>query len=274
MVNRRNLNGKVVLITGATGGLGQALCFAFGRRGARLGLLDLDQGALDGLAKKLEADNVQCARQICDVTDAENCQKSISVLAKELGGVDVLVNNAGITQRSAFVDTELSVYRRVMEVNFFGSLHCTKAALPFLLKSQGQIVAISSVAGFAPLIARTGYSASKHALHGLFGSLRAELRPRGVDVLLVSPSFIRTNININALDAKGQKNRHPQATVGQVLSADKAAQKIVRAVMQNQSWVFLTMLSWFSHLLMSTSPRLYEWTMARSLKTELEKEKS
>ncbi len=272
MAVRRDLKNKVVLITGATGGLGLAMCEAFARRGARLGLLDLEGSALDALALKLRVGGTVCARQVCDVTSADNCRHSIAALAEELGAVDLLVNNAGLTHRSAFVDTELSVHRRVMEVNFFGSLHCTQAALPHLIASRGQILVISSVAGFAPLIGRTGYAASKHALHGMFGSLRAELRPQGVDVLLVSPSFIRTNININALDADGQKTRHPQATVGKVLSAEQAAEKIVRAAERNRSWVFLTPVSWISRQLMSLSPRLYEWVMTRSLRAELQRE--
>ncbi len=126
----------------------------------------------------------------CDVTDAASCADAIRSAVERFGGVDVLVNNAGITHRSAFATTDPAVLRRVMEVNFFGAMNLTHHALPHLLRSRGAIVAISSVAGFAPLIARTGYAASKHALHGFFESLRSEVRSQGVDVTLVCPSFI------------------------------------------------------------------------------------
>jgi NAD(P)-dependent dehydrogenase (short-subunit alcohol dehydrogenase family) len=234
--------------------------------------LDLDSDALDELAAELAAEGAECVTQVCNVTDRQACDRAVAAVVARFGGVDFLINNAGITQRSAFLDTDVDVYRRVMDINFFGSLYCTKAALPHLIASAGQIIVISSVAGFAPLIGRTGYAASKHALHGMFGSLRAELREHDVGVLIVSPSFIKTNININALGGDGEKTRHPQATLGNVMTAQTAARSIVDAAERDRRSLPLGRVAAVAQLLNRVSPALYERAMTRSLAKELRRD--
>ena len=141
------------------------------------------------------------------MTDERACADAVERGVAQFGRLDVLVNNAGITHRSPFQATQTEVLRRVMDVNLFGAIHLTRAALPHLKRTRGLIVALSSVAGFTPLIARTGYSASKHALHGFFESLRTELAPDGVGVMMVCPSFIATGIDRHALGPTGGKPR-------------------------------------------------------------------
>jgi len=266
---RRELKDRVVVVTGAAGGLGRALCHAFGERGARIALLDVDAAAVENTANALRDRGVEAIALACDVTSREACEGAIAAVAEHFAAIDILVNNAGITHRSAFGDTDSAVYRRVMEVNYFGALHCTKAALPWLRARRGQIIAISSVAGFAPLLGRTGYAAAKHAMIGLFSSLRAELRSEGITVLTVTPSFIRTDIDKNALDADGQKTRHPQSTFGKVISPDAAAATIVRAAERNKERLSLGTVAKVARLLSALAPRLYEWLMTRSLGSEL-----
>ncbi len=262
----RDLSGKRVLLTGATGGLGRALARAFGAEGARLALLDRDREALSALAEELDA---PCT-QTYDATDSEGCRAAITAAVGELGGADILVNNAGLTQRSAFVETRLEVYRRVMEVNFFGSLACTQAAIEPLIASRGQIVVISSVAGFAPVLGRSGYCASKHALVGLFTTLRTELAARGVRVLIVAPAFVRTPIDVNALGGDGGRARRPQSRVGGLVEAGEAARAIVRAVRRDRRLLLIGRAARLAHLIASFWPSLYEKLMARSLSSELE----
>lgn len=268
---KRSFEGKVALVTGAAGGLGRALCRELGKAGAKLGLMDLEAEGLQRLALQLEREGVQCLPLPGDITDKEYCDEAIASVIDHFGGLDLLVNNAGVTQRSAFAETEVAVFRQVMEVNFFGSLNCTKAALPSLLEREGQIVVISSIAGFAPLYGRCGYSASKHALHGLFDSLRSELFGAGVTVLMVCPGFIDTQFAHRALDGDGRRTTHPRSTVGKQTTADEVARTILRAARNNRELLVLSPVGHLTRFLTRVAPGTYQRLMARSLRHELER---
>jgi NAD(P)-dependent dehydrogenase (short-subunit alcohol dehydrogenase family) len=207
---------------------------------------------------------------VLDVTDADACHEAFGELTAELGGLDVLVNDAGISHRSPFADTDLAVFRRVMDVNFFGALHCTQAALPALLQRRGLVVAVSSVAGFAPLLHRSGYCASKHALHGLFDSLRCELRPQGVDVLLVCPGFTATAIERNALGADGRAATRPQSRVGRQQRPEAVAEAIHRAAARRRRLLVLSPVGRAARVVTRVAPGLYERLMVRGLGAELQ----
>ncbi len=259
---RRDLNGRAVAVTGAAGGLGRALVGAFLARGARVAGLDLDAAALKHLPAAVLA-------LPCDITDAAACRTAIERAARELGGLDVLVNNAGISHRSLLARTDAAVIRRVMEVNFFGALHATQAALPALAGRRGAIVVVSSVAGFAPLAARAGYSASKHALHGLFDTLRAELEGSGVGVLVACPSFIRTGIAQAHLGADGGAAQGPRTEVGEALDPDEAAERIVRALERGRERLLLGRVAWLSWWVSRLAPGFYARLMAKRMRAEL-----
>ena len=180
---------KVVLVTGGCAGIGRALVLRFAQAGARLVILDLQQDELDGLLQHLaDHHHVEAMGLCCDVADAAAVQAAVALVTERFGGIDVLVNNAGVSHRSTFIDTDLEVFQRVMAVNYFGALNCTKAALPSLIARRGQIIVLSSLSGFAPLLYRSAYNASKHALHGLFETLRYEIKGSGVNVMLVCPA--------------------------------------------------------------------------------------
>lgn len=263
--------GKVVVITGGAGGLGAAFGRRFAAAGARVAVLDLERTKPQALAAELAQNGAEALGINCDVTDAKQCQEAMAELTRVWGGVDVLINNAGITHRSAFAQTSAEVQRRVMEVNYFGSLNCTRAALDSLVARRGLIVVISSVAGFAPLLGRTGYAASKHALHGLFNSLRCELAADGVGVSIVCPSFADTGIAKSALDGDGRVTSHPQSKVGRVATPAEVAEAVFRAAAARRPLSVLSPLGrlswWFTRLL----PNLYERLMTRSLRSELER---
>ncbi|MGA8390931.1 MAG: SDR family oxidoreductase, partial [Burkholderiaceae bacterium] len=183
---RREFTAKVILVTGAAGGLGAALCRRFAAEGARIAAMDLDRERLDALAATLPYGTLAIAGNIADPAA---CQAAVDQTVAHFGALDGLINNAGISHRSLLQHTDPAVIRRVMEVNFFGAMQMTHAALPHLIETHGVVAAISSVAGYAPLLGRTGYSASKHALHGFFDTLRTEVEDHGVGVTLVCPSF-------------------------------------------------------------------------------------
>jgi NAD(P)-dependent dehydrogenase (short-subunit alcohol dehydrogenase family) len=260
---------KVVVITGAAGGIGSALCRRFGRGGAAVAALDLNAAAVQALVAELNAQQVPALGLACDVTRFEQCAEAMARVVAAFGGIDVLVNNAGITHRSSFADTKVDVYRRVMDVNFFGSVHCTKAALGCLLARRGLIVVISSVAGFAPLLGRTGYAASKHALHGLFGSLRTELIGTGVGVTLICPSFTDTNIARSALDGDGSVTAHPQSTIGKLARPEDVAERVYRAACRRRRMVVLSPVGKVARLVSMLFPAYYERKMGEGLKREL-----
>lgn len=263
---RREFRDKVVVVTGAAGGLGRALAARFAAAGARVAMLDRDAVAAEEGAARIGGGALGLA---CDVSDAGQCEQALSRVSAQLGPVHVLVNNAGISHRSAYAATEPAVIRRVMEVNFFGAVHCTRAALADLVRTRGLIVAISSVAGFSPLIARTGYAASKHALHGFFDSLRTELVDSGVDVLLVCPAFIATGIERNALGADGAPARHAQQVVGVRAAPEAVAEEIYGAARRGQRLLLhgrTARLAWWVSRL---APALYARLMARRLKGEM-----
>lgn len=262
-------NGPVVVVTGAAGGIGRALCRRWAREGARLVMLDLEAGPLAEAADAFRARGTQVVARECDVTRPEDCEAAVEEALRVFGRIDVLVNNAGAVHRSAFADTDLSVFRKVMDVNFYGALHCTKAALPALLASRGLVVVISSVAGVAPLYGRSGYAASKHALHGLFESARAELAESGVRVMMVCPSFTRSGFEQRAMGADGRPAAHGRSMVGKLASPDDVADAVVRGARAGRRLLVLSAVGKTTYLLSRLAPRLYERLMTRRLQSEL-----
>jgi NAD(P)-dependent dehydrogenase (short-subunit alcohol dehydrogenase family) len=260
---------KVVAITGAASGIGLALARKFAREGAQVALIDMDPAALEKREQELKAAGCRTMAVTCDVTDPSMCTSAINAVIAAFGGIDILVNNAGITQRSRFVDTRVDVFHKVMAVNFFGSLYCTKAAIDSLIERRGLIIVNESVAGLTPLLGRTGYSASKHALHGLFTSLRCELRSRGVHVLIVCPGFIKTNLQTRALGADGRVTDRPQSRVGSQATPESAAEEIYRAAVKKKHLLILTFMGKLGYWVSRVAPVLYEKMMTKKFEDEM-----
>lgn len=269
MTEGGEFSGQCVLVTGATGGLGAALCRAFGAAGAGIAALDLDASRLDALRSELEASGVSCASWPCDVTDQQACLQAVDAAAAHFGRLDVVVCNAGISHRSAFAETDLKVIHQVMDVNFWGSVHITHAAISHLRKTRGRIAAISSVAGFAPLIARTAYAASKHAVQGFFNSLRGELQDDGISVTLACPSFVATGIEKNQLGKDGGPVQHAYKTLGKAMLPEAAAAEIVAAINARERIRVIGQLGKLSWLLSRAAPGFYEKQMIRRLRSEM-----
>jgi NAD(P)-dependent dehydrogenase (short-subunit alcohol dehydrogenase family) len=256
---------KVVVITGGASGIGAALAEKFGQEGSRIALLDMDENALKGVEQELLARNVDVFARTCDVTQEEDCNQAIQAILDLFGGIDVLINNAGVTQISLFQDTPVSVLRRVMEVNFFGAMYCTKAALESLIARKGIIIVISSIAGVAPLLGRTAYSASKHALHGFFESLRTELSHQGVHVMMACPGFTRTQLQSRALHRAKNQPRDEEDWVGKQANPEEVARAIYRGAVKRKRFLILTPVGKLSYFLNKFAPALYERMMVRKL---------
>ena len=270
-MSKMKFRGKVIVVTGAASGIGAAVCDRFAREGACIQLLDMDEAGVKAAADRLISDGIDARGYRCDVTDEDECAEVFAQIIQQHGGIDVLVNNAGITQRSAFVDTETSVYRKVMDVNFFGSLFCTKAAIDSLIERRGMIIVMESLAGVAPLLGRTGYCASKHALHGLFTTLRSEISDSGVHIMIVCPGFVETNLQTRALGGDGQVTTHPQSVVGKPTSAARVAEEIYAGALKRKQLLVLTPVGKLSYWINRLAPKLYERIMARQVRAELER---
>lgn len=197
-----DIAGRTVWITGASSGIGEALAITASCRGARLVLSARRAG-------ELERVRTRCAvpEQVAILPlDLEHCdaEDAAARAAAVFGPIDVLVNNAGLSQRSLVLDTGLDVYRRLMEIDYFAPVALTRAVLPAMVaRGHGHLVVVSSIAGQVATPLRSGYAAAKHALHGFFDALRLEVHDRGVQVTIVMPGFIRTAISVNALTAAG-----------------------------------------------------------------------
>jgi NAD(P)-dependent dehydrogenase (short-subunit alcohol dehydrogenase family) len=266
---RRDFRGRTVIITGGAGGIGRALARRFGRAGAKIAILDLASSPLKETHEELERAGIEALALVCDITDLCQVHAAMTAVRKAFGGVDVLINNAGIVHRSAFAETRSEVFRRVMDVNFFGALHCTQACMTDLVQSQGLIIAVSSIAGLAPLYGRSGYAASKHAMHGLFESLGAEVARQGVGVLMVCPSFVESGLEASTLGADGQRITRPRSKVGKLGKPDDLAVAVLQAATVGRRRLVLTPIGKISAILSRLAPGLYERMMIRSLQSEL-----
>src|SRR5690606_26729639 len=262
----RDFDGATVVVSGAAAGLGRALCERFGRAGSRIVALDRDGAALRGAVDALQASGVAALGCDCDVTDEAACRQAIGAGAAHFGGIDLLVCNAGISHHGEFARTLPDVIRRVMAVNYLGAMHCTHAALPDLLARRGMVIAISSVAGFAPLVGRTGYAASKHALHGFFDSLRSELDAAGVKVMLVCPSFIATGIDRNALDGEGRPWRGEKAITGALASPGEIAEAVHAAARRERRLLLPGATARLAWWVSRVAPAAYASMMSRRMR--------
>ena len=231
---------KTVIITGASSGIGEALAYEAAAKGYRLCLAARNTG-------KLEAVRDNCLKWPCevilvaaDVQKQSDCQTIIRETVAAFGGIDILINNAGISMRALFKDCDLEVIQQVMAVNFWGTVYCTKFALPYLLESKGSVVGVSSIAGVKGLPARTGYSASKFAMHGFLESLRIENMKTGLHVLLACPGYTASNIRNAALNEAGKSQSESPLDESKLMSPETVAQYIFEAIAKRKAYLYLT----------------------------------
>ena len=267
---RRNFKNKVVMITGGASGIGLATALEFARAGSKIVMVDMDAAMLEIRQQEFGDQGFPILTISCDVTDENACNAAVKTCLERFKALDLLFNNAGITQRSLFENTRTSVIKKVMDVNFFGSLYMTKAALPILIARKGLIIVNESVAGVSPLLGRCGYAASKHALHGFFTSLRCELRHKGVHVMIVCPGFIKTNLQIRALGGDGKIATREQTRIGGQQTPEFVAHQIRIGAQRNQGMMVFTFFGKLGYLISRLCPPLYEKLMTRQFKSELE----
>jgi len=231
---------QIAWITGASSGIGEALAVELARQGAILVLSARREEELKRVADRTGLSPDRYLILPLDMTRPDDFPGAVAAVLNRFQRIDYLFQNAGITQRGLTAETELSVYRRLMELNFFGVVGLTKAVLPAMLATRkGHFIVTSSVAGKVGIRLRSGYCASKHALHGFFDALRAETHAQGLRVTLICPGYIKTPISLHALDAQG--NRHDRMDENQArgMAPEACARAILRAVAANKEEAYI-----------------------------------
>ncbi|MEY3679240.1 MAG: hypothetical protein RI924_1381 [Bacteroidota bacterium] len=236
-----DLSNKTVVITGASSGIGRSCAESFAKRGANVVLAARQYETLLQIVTELEQKYpVKALAVACDVSKETDCEQLMEQTIQVFGSIDVLINNAGISMRALFKDLDLVVIRNLMEVNFWGTVYCTKYALPELLKNQGSVVGVSSIAGYKGLPGRTGYSSSKFAMNGFLEALRVENLKTGLHVMLASPGFTSSNIRKVALVKDGSAQGETSMNEEKMMSPHEVAEQIAEGVEKRKRTLIMT----------------------------------
>ncbi|SKA01312.1 SDR family oxidoreductase [Sediminibacterium ginsengisoli] len=230
---------KVVVITGGSEGIGKALVDIFLQHGAKVATCSRNYDKLYQLQKTYPGQPLFI--HTADVSKEQDCQIFIDAVVKNFGTIDILINNAGVSMRALVQDAELDTIRKVMDINFWGTVYCTKFALPYIQQNKGTIAGVSSIAGFRGLPGRSGYSASKYAVTGFLEALRTELLNSGVNVMWVCPGFTASNIRNAALNKDGQAQGESPLDEKKLMSAEECASYILKAIAKRKRTLVLTM---------------------------------
>ena len=259
-------SGKVIVVTGASEGIGRALCLALAPQGPKLVLSARNEERLASAAKECEALGAETLVVLADVTDPEACGNLMARTVEHFGGLDVLVNNAGGTMWALFEEVEdLSIFERLMRQNYLSSVYCTHHALPHLKSSKGMIVAVASLAGLNGVPTRTGYAASKHAMFGFFESLRIEVEDAEVDVVMIAPDFVVTEIHKRALKGDGTPLEKTPLQEGKVMSAADCAAIMVDGMERRKRLVITSLRGKVGRWLKVIAPRAMDGVAKRAI---------
>jgi len=236
-----NLKSKVIIITGASSGIGKALAYELADRGANLVLGARQYVTLCEVTQDIEKRfQTKAVAVQCDVSVEDDCAFLTKQALLTFGKIDVLVNNAGISMRALFIDLDLKVLKTLMDVNFWGTVYCTKYALPEITKTQGSIVGVSSIAGYKGLPGRTGYSASKFAMNGFLDALRIENLKTGVHVMTACPGFTASNIRNTALNQSAQQQGESSLNEEKMMTAEEVAKFIADGIANRTRTLIMT----------------------------------
>jgi short-subunit dehydrogenase len=259
---------KVVIVTGASSGIGEAIAREFALNGSRVVLAARTELKLSEIAKKINDSGGEAIFVRTDVSIEADCKQLIQKSIEKYGRIDILVNNAGLSMRAAFLDVDIKVLHRLMNVNFWGTVYCTKYALPYLLESKGSLIGISSVAGFHGLPGRTGYSASKFAIHGFLETIRIENLKKGLHVMIIAPGFTSTEIRKHALTATGQEQGESPRDEQTLMSPGYVAKWVLKGIQKKKRNKLLTWDGRFTALFQRIIPEVIDWAYYHAMSKE------
>lgn len=252
------LKGKVVVITGASSGIGAAMAREYAADGACVVLGARQQDKLRQIVEEIEQRGGKAAYAVTDVTSADDCRRLVETAVERFGGIDVMICNAGLSMRALFDECDLEVLHRLMDVNFWGTVNCTKFALPYLQRSKGSLVGISSVAGLHGLPGRTGYSASKYAMTGFLETIRIENLKKGLHVMVACPGFTASNVRFSALTADGSMQGATPRNEGKMMSPEQVARIVARGIRRRKRLCLMEWEGRGTHLLKKFCPGLVD----------------
>lgn len=259
---------KVVIVTGASSGIGEAIAREFARHGSKVVLAARSEEKLSVIVKEIRADNHDVDFVTTDVSIEEDCRRLIEKTIEKYGTIDILINNAGVSMRASFLDVDLKVLHRLMDVNFWGTVYCTKYALPYLIKRKGSLIGVSSVAGFHGLPGRTGYSASKFAIHGFLETIRIENLKTGLHVMIIAPGFTSTEIRKHALTADGQEQGGSPRDEHKLMSPQYVARWVLKGIRKKKRNKLLTWDGRFTALFQRIIPAFVDWVYYHKMAKE------
>lgn len=260
---------KVIIVTGASSGIGLATAKLFASLEAKVVMAARSIEKLEQIKAEMpNPANVLCVKT--DVSVEDDCKNLIEETVKTFGRIDILINNAGISMRAMFLDLDLNVIKRLMDTNFWGTIYCTKYALPYLLESKGSVVGVISTAGYLGLPGRTGYSASKFAIRGFLNTLRVEHRYDGLHVMVFAPGFTASNIRNVALLADGSPQGMTPRNEENMMTAERVARRMAYGLRVRKNEILLTPVGKITKFFTFALPKFVEWCEYKMMAKEPE----
>lgn len=267
-MGRNIFRDKVVIVTGASTGIGRAIAKEFARNGSKVVLAARSLDKLNSLEKEIRDEGFEATSCVTDVTSEEECRRLTETAVRKYGTIHILINNAGISMRALFEDVDISVLKRLMDVNFWGTVYCTKYALPYIVSNRGSIVGVSSVAGFHGLPGRTGYSASKFAMHGFLETIRIEYLKERLHVMIIAPGFTTSEIRRNALKADGTQQGNSPREEGKLMSPEHVARWVLRGIRKRKRNKIMTWIGRLTALFQRIIPAFVDYAYYLEMKRE------
>lgn len=249
---------KVVIITGASSGIGEATAREFAASGSKVMLAARSEEKLRSIVGEIKALGQEADYCVTDVSREDDCRNLVETTIRKYGTIHILVNNAGISMRALFADVDLKVLHQLMNVNFWGTVYCTKYALPYLVANKGSLVGVSSVAGFHGLPGRTGYSASKFAMHGFLETVRIENLNKGLHVMIIAPGFTASEIRKHALTADGSEQGVSPRPEEKLMTPRYVAKWVLKGIRKRKRNKILTWIGRLTALFQRILPELVD----------------
>ena len=259
---------KVVIVTGASSGIGKEIAYAFARSGSKVVLAARSEARLSEIVSDIKDSKGDAVYFKTDVSIEADCKLLVEKTIEKYGRIDILVNNAGLSMRASFIDVDLKVLHRLMDVNFWGTVYCTKYALPYLISQKGSLIGVSSVAGFHGLPGRTGYSASKFAMHGFLETIRIENLKKGLHVMIIAPGFTSSEIRQHALTLNGSEQGESPLDEKKLMSPGYVAKWVLKGIRKKKRNKLLTWDGRLTALFQRIVPEFVDWVYYLEMSNE------